>query len=388
VSDFSTEAAVEMVAEERALRQLRDDVEERLSDVQVGVSAGSAGGGGGGGRPPEMRSDGGQSSRERRRRRREFRWARQNNSNIEDILEAIRGLELTGGRGSGMLAEVFGVGGDLATEAAGTAADAATSLATEAAGSALGNAAGSIIADQINGSAVGLKSDTIAVTPNPLPVDGGGGGGATVSPEFQPTFKPTIQPTIDVSPELSVSPDVNVSPNIDFPDIDLGSNIQNPHPVTVTNMPSVIAMDTRSSAMTSTSTSTSSSSSNNGLGAALHEDLPLTQTRESVSVGLASLPSRILGNEPPDEVITPAGPINTGSDNSTSSENGSTTVQNHINNDVRPQFTINVEFDRLVDEVRRAIDDANDEVRRELIDKIEQVERDVEGLEQQITRGR
>jgi len=90
-SNFSTTAHVEMVAEERALRQLRDDVEDRLSDIQVGVGAGDEGGG----RPPEMRSDGGgQSGRQRRREKREHRWARSRTDDIEDLLEAVRGLDM------------------------------------------------------------------------------------------------------------------------------------------------------------------------------------------------------------------------------------------------------------------------------------------------------
>lgn len=211
MSDFDTEGAVTLVADERSLRQLRSTVEDELSDIQVGAAGGRAGGG----RPAEMQADGGTSSRERRRRRREFRWNRQNNSNIEDILEAVRGLELSGGGSGGMLAEVLGIGGDFAAEGAGVAAETATGLATDIAGTTIGNAAGSIIAEEISGTSVGVETNSLSVErpewiPIPVedPTNGTDGpiGGPLPVPDLPPLQVPEL-PSIRAPESIAVDRD-------------------------------------------------------------------------------------------------------------------------------------------------------------------------------------
>jgi hypothetical protein len=149
MSEFSTEATVNLVLEERSLRQARDQLEESFSDVPVGVAGSSRAG-----RPPEMRSDGGgMSNRERRRRRREFRWARERTETIDEILEAVRGLEMGGGGGAGgLLDDVVGVAG----EAGGALAAALPSAIGSAVGTAVGQA---------------VSNSTLSVDSSPLDVE-------------------------------------------------------------------------------------------------------------------------------------------------------------------------------------------------------------------------
>ncbi|MDB2283667.1 hypothetical protein PM038_00055 [Halorubrum ezzemoulense] len=128
---------------------------------------------------------------------------------IDDVLS--EGGLLGGGGGlpgSGIFAEVVGAGaetaGDIGVEAGNTVADAVSDVLTGTAASALGNT----ISSAINGS-------TVAVEPNPLPVEGGGGSGGTnvtVSPDVgvSPTFEPTLSPDFGSDINFPDLPDLNL----------------------------------------------------------------------------------------------------------------------------------------------------------------------------------
>jgi len=134
VSDFGVEAELSVVVPRRELRSARQEVEDALADIPVGMSA--SGGGTGGSAT--------NAAREQRRRRREFRWARQRTDDTESQLEVLENIEgeLTegglGGGGGGIISSVTDIGG----EAAGTIVEALPSALGSFAGAALGQQAG------------------------------------------------------------------------------------------------------------------------------------------------------------------------------------------------------------------------------------------------------
>ena len=157
MADFETSASLSLEVSNRQLRQVRQEIEDELSDVALGLSpsmsAGAAGGAATGG-------DGEMSGRERRRRRREFRWARQRTGDMEDavaLLEDIEDKVGGGGGGAGFLDDIAGIGGDFASEIGG----ALPGLVANAVGSAVGTAVG----QAISGNEVSVE-DT-----EPLPVE-------------------------------------------------------------------------------------------------------------------------------------------------------------------------------------------------------------------------
>lgn len=198
---FETEAELSLTVDEGDLRSVRQQIEDGIGTTAVGVtdggsmSAQSTGSSGGGGR----------------RARRGMRLAEVRTEYLEDIalyLESIDDAVSEGGLlggggglpGSGIFAEVIGAGaetaGDIGVEAGDTVADAVSDVLTGTVASTLGNT----ISSAINGS-------TVAVEPNPLPVEGGGSGGTnvTVSPTIRPTVEPDLAPDFDF-PDL---PDLN-----------------------------------------------------------------------------------------------------------------------------------------------------------------------------------
>jgi len=140
MSDFSVNAELSLSVSNQELRSVRQEIEDELSDVALGLSP-SMGAGAGGGAATE---DGGMSGRERRRRRREFRWARQRTGDMEDavaLLEDIEDKVGGGGGGAGFLDDIAGIGGDFASEIGG----ALPGLVANAVGSAVGTSVGQAI---------------------------------------------------------------------------------------------------------------------------------------------------------------------------------------------------------------------------------------------------
>jgi hypothetical protein len=131
------------------------------------------------------------SNRERRRRRREFRWNRQRTSDVADLLEAVRGLELSGGGG----------GGGLLDDAVGIAGEAGGALA-EALPTAIGSAVGTAVGEAVSGSQVGITK------PGWVPIEVENPGTADVEDVTLPVEQPTLdvhEPTLPVEePTLAV----------------------------------------------------------------------------------------------------------------------------------------------------------------------------------------
>jgi len=163
MSDFETTASLSVEVDSRELRSIRQEIEDELSDVALGISPsmGAAGPAAGGG--------GGMDGRERRRRRREFRWARQRTSDMEDavaLLEDIEDKVGGGGAAGGFADDILGIGGDFASEIGG----ALPGLVANAVGSAVGTAVGQAIsANEVSVEDVG----ELPVERRQQPVDDG-----------------------------------------------------------------------------------------------------------------------------------------------------------------------------------------------------------------------
>jgi len=182
MADYDTEVDVIFTPDERSLRQLREQLESAVGDVTVGMTDGGSisrqmGGGGGG--------------RQRRRARREHRWARSRTEDLSDLLAEVRGLDVGGDGGGGLLANLFDVGGELA----GVGAQGVATGVGAAAGSAVGTAAG-----QMGGG----------VLDRLLP--GGGSDGETPPSVEGPDEIPVEEPTLDVEPVDDIGVDVPGEP--------------------------------------------------------------------------------------------------------------------------------------------------------------------------------
>ena len=245
MADFSTEAELSIVVPRRELRSARQEVEDALAEVPVGMSA--SGGAGGGGT---------NAAREQRRRRREFRWARQRTDDTEaqlEVLENIEGELTEGGLGGGggIFGDLLGLGG----EGAGIATDLGTSVVDAVApalGSLVGTFVGQKASDATGGGGGGdlQIQEPLGVTVENTPLDVEDGSDVSVSvdapdvtPVFEPDFEPTFQPTF--RPDFST--DLSVSPELDLPEFDFSSEsgVTEPVDVIVTNTP--LSVDGRAS---------------------------------------------------------------------------------------------------------------------------------------------
>lgn len=396
MSDFSTAAHLDLIVSDQALRQVRGEIEDELGAIPIGttdnstMSAQAARRGSAGSGPSTRRM--------MRRDQNRNEYLEDQTLYLESIDDSLSEGGLLGGGGGGLAAEVLGIAGDVGTEAAGTAAETATGLATDIAGTALGQAAGSVISDRIANTDVAVEDTTIPVTPNPLPVSGGGGGATTLSPtintstNFSPTFRPTFKP--ELSPDFSTE----LSPDLDLPDLALdfggGSGMvrvdesQLPLAVEETTLPveeptielSLAERAPRRGAFQRGGDAVDDFSAG-VTDFFLPGDAP-DSISEPLNEGGTPLgrPAESLGR-----FIDTVNPTTSGGYGSSGS--GSATVENNVDADVRPNITINIDTNGLLDDVERAIEDANDEVRRELLDEIRGVEADLNDLERQLSGG-
>lgn len=240
MADFSTEAELSIVVPRRELRSARQEVEDALAEVPVGMSA--SGGAGGGGT---------NAAREQRRRRREFRWARQRTDDTEaqlEVLENIEGELTEGGLGGGggIFGDLLGVTG----EGAGIATDLGTSVVDAVApalGSLVGTFVGQKASDATGGGGGGdlQIQEPLGVTVENTPLDVEDGSDVSVSVEtpdlnptfnndFSPTFNPEFSPTFN--PEFS--PEANILSELE--EVNFGGDgggLSEPVDVIVTNTP-------------------------------------------------------------------------------------------------------------------------------------------------------
>lgn len=401
MTDFSVGAELDISIPPGQLRAARESIESELGAIEIGTTNPSA-------MSAQMsrgRSRGGAGAGRTLRRLNEDR-----NELLGDTAVYLESIDdslsegVLGGGGGGLAAEILGIGGDFAAEGAGVAAETATGLATDVAGSAIGQAAGSVIANQISGSTVGVDDTPVPVTPNPLPVSGdGGSGGTTLSPTINTstTLSPTLSP--DFSPEFTPDLDVDL-PDLKFGGGGSGSNIQTPHPVVVENLDSFepVSISTPGDNITGRAPPNSTSppsppTRNRGafqragdalddIGAGAVDLLPFVDAPPSVSEPLSEegtptgRPAETLG-----KAIDTVNPATSGGFGSGGS---STTVENNVDADVSPRITIEVDTDRLERDVGREFDRAIDDVRRELMDKINELERELDDLRRGITQRR
>lgn len=147
MSEFSSTVSLDIEIPDSELRNARQQIESEVGSTEIGMtdggtmSAQAAGGSGGG--------------REQRRRRQEFRWARDNHSHLEEIVEILHGFEDGDDGGGGLFGDVLGGVGGLGG-ALGSAV-----------GAGLGSMVGSAIGDQIASEEVDVNVDD----PSPLDVE-------------------------------------------------------------------------------------------------------------------------------------------------------------------------------------------------------------------------
>lgn len=392
---FDTEAELDIVIPRDQLSAAREAVEEELGSVAVGVSNPAAQSAQLGGR-----TDGGAGAGRDLRRLDEDR-----NEHLDDVARYLESIEdavteggLLGGGAGGLATEILGIGGDFAAEGAGAAAETATGLATDVAGTALGQAAGSVIADEISGS-------TVSVEPNPLPVEGGGSGGTdvTLTPDidFDPRFMPSFQPTINQTLQPTVeAPDVSVSPNIDLPDLNLGggSNIQNPHPVVVENLDSFEPVSISVGGGSAPATSSGGGSSGRSAGELLEDSIEssaktaasgaaLGAIGGSAGGGVGALPGAIAGGI--GGAIFGAGTPFVGEglsriqdSRSSSGDNTSQPPSSGVTVEVDHSPTYNVRVDGR--SLERLVEDVLSDIEREHDRDIDELQREMDDLQGEI----
>ena len=333
---------------------------------------------------------------------------------LEDIEDAVSEGGLGGG-GGGIFAEVLGIGGDFAAEGAGAAADTVSGLATDVAGTAIGQAAGSVIAQQISGT-------TVSVEPDPLPVesDDSGGNRVTISPDVRvnPTIEPTIEPTFqpDLGPDISL-PDLNLGiPNmlaVDREPLPVQRDplpVERTEPIPVEDVgPVGINISTRGSG--STSTAPGQNSSNRSLDELFDDSLEsgakgalagggLGAASGAAAGGIGALPGAAIGaigggifSAGTPFVEEGASRIGSALKADDQGDNRSTDSAPNITVEVDRSPTYNTTIDPsrlsdLADRIIREIEEGTqrdiDELRRD----VEEIGKDLEELENEITRGR
>lgn len=399
---FETAAELDLVVSDRALRNVRNQIESELGAVEMGVtdggtmSAQSARGGSGGSR----------------RRRESLRMERSRTEHLEEAvayLEDIEDAVSEGGLGGGggMLAELVGIGGDLGAEAAGTAAETATGLATDVAGTALGQAAGSVIARQISGSTVGVEDTTLSVE-RPDWVDDVGGGRDVFSPTIEPTVAPTFQPDLGLDfglPDLSDLtlgiPDTLAVNREPLPVQRDPLPVENVGPLPVEAVdPITVTVETRSR-RTSTSADTGPQTGRgpfqraggvfDDIGADITEHLlsgdPPPSISEPLDEGgtISGRPLEALGKTA--DTVNPFTPGGFGSDGTTSTPASAPTQEVTVTHS--PTYNVDVDPRRLDSLADRIVSEIEDGVERDidaLEDDLSELESDLQELEREIRR--
>jgi len=103
MTEFTAEATVDVQLSRGGGNRLRKQLEDAINPTSIEAQIEQHGGG-----SPSQRATGG--GRQRQRNRREHRWARERTSLLDDILEAVRGVDGGGGSG-GILSGLSGLGG-------------------------------------------------------------------------------------------------------------------------------------------------------------------------------------------------------------------------------------------------------------------------------------
>ena len=197
---FETEAELSLTVPRSELQNVQRQIEDSIGAVEVGatdggsMSAQTTGASGGNGR-------GG---------RRALRLAEERNELLDDAVIYLESLDdalseggLLGGGGlGGVGTELLGVAGETAGDVAVEAGDTVAETIQDTLVGTVSTALGTAVSDAISNSEVAVADEPVPVTPNPLPVEGGGGG---------TTVSPTIKPTVDVAPD------------VELPDLEFGS---------------------------------------------------------------------------------------------------------------------------------------------------------------------
>jgi len=408
---FETAADLDLVVSDQALRQVRGQIESELGAIEIGATDGGT-----------MSAQSAQSgSGGSRRQRQTLRMERTQTEHLEDIalyLESIDDVLSEGGLlggggglpGSGIFAEVVGAGaetaGDVGVEAGDAVADAVSDVLTGTVSTALGTSISSAINDS-----------TVAVEPNPLPVEDEGSGGdtVTVSPDvrFSPTIKPTFEP--DLGPDINL-PDLNLG----IPDT-LAVNrdplpvqrdplpVEDVGPIPVEEVPSV-AIDISTRGTGSTATTSGQSSSNRSLDELFDDSLEsagrggatgaaLGAVGGAAGGGVGAIPGAVAGGvggtivgAGTPFVLEGASRIGSALGDGQGPDRPSPPAQNiTVEVDRSPTYNTTIDPSRLDDLADRIVSAIEEDIERELDElrsDVDDVERDIEELERDITRGR
>ena len=322
---------------------------------------------------------------------------------LEDIEDAVSEGGLGGG-GGGLFAEVLGVAGETAGDAAietgGTVADAVSDILTGTAASALGNT----ISSAITGSEVSVEDTTLSVE-RPDWVDDVGGGRDVFSPTIQPTFEPTFQPDLGLDfglPDLNLGiPDtlaVNREPlpvqRDPLPIEDIG-----PLPVEEVG-PITVAVET-SVRRPSTSADTGPRNRRgpfqrvggafDDIGAEITEFILPGDASPNISEPLdeggtiAGRPFEALGKTI--DTINPIAPGGFGSEGTASTSAPAPTQEVTVTHS--PTYNVDVDPRRLDSLADRIVSEIEDSVERDIAaleDDLSELERELQELEREITR--
>jgi len=144
MSDFSTEAEVELTVPQRQLTQVRQQIESAVGETPVGMADGGT-------QSAQFARGGGQSARQRRRARRTFRLDQQRNEHLAEMVELLDDIEGEGNGGGGL--------GGIAAAGLGAAAP-AIGKGVGLAGAGIGAGVG--LAGLGIGAGVGLATSRVA----------------------------------------------------------------------------------------------------------------------------------------------------------------------------------------------------------------------------------